>query len=190
VSLLQDRVLVYDSQGVPYDAPGNIGTGRRAFADLTLDAPLDMLWSGLHVKLHGQLQRTRVQDPVSGSVRDFTFAPRWLWDADVRRDAGKFAYGIAINDAAPAWIFRTDEIDRSYLLQPYGVAFVEYRPTARSTISFRLTNISNTAAAEDRQIFIPNRSSPEVVLNEHRYRNSHIQVGFTVKQSFGGNHQA
>lgn len=55
ISLLQDRILTPEG----FDAPGNIGTGRQAFADLTLDTPLDRFWKGLRVKLHGNVQRTR-----------------------------------------------------------------------------------------------------------------------------------
>ena len=46
VSMLQDRVLIcdLDHPGDPsfcFDAPGNLGTGTRKFAALTIDAPLD-----------------------------------------------------------------------------------------------------------------------------------------------------
>jgi hypothetical protein len=69
VSLLQDRILVFDDQGNAFDAPGNLGTGRRTYADLTFDAPLDQLWHGLHVKLHANVQRTRVDDPITNQPR-------------------------------------------------------------------------------------------------------------------------
>ena len=92
ISLLQDRVLVADEQGSAFDAPGIIGTGMRYFARLTLDAPLSVLWSGLRAKFNGQIQRTRMDDPVSGEPRNFNgFFPDWEWDVDVRRDADAFS---------------------------------------------------------------------------------------------------
>src|SRR4051794_6060994 len=56
VSMLQDRVLIcdLDHPGDPafcFDAPGNLGTGKRYFASITLDAPLSTLWKGLRAKL-------------------------------------------------------------------------------------------------------------------------------------------
>ena len=47
-----------------FDAPGNLGAGKRYFASLTVDAPLDKLWSGLRVKFTGTYQKTRVEDPI------------------------------------------------------------------------------------------------------------------------------
>ena len=43
ISDLQDHILVFDDDGNGFDAPGNIGDGRRSFAKITLDAPLTRL---------------------------------------------------------------------------------------------------------------------------------------------------
>ena len=165
VSLLQDRILVFDEQNKAFDAPGNVGTGRRQYADLTIDAPLDRLWKGLRVKLHGNIQRTRVNDPISGDPRDWSgFFPRWLWDADIRRDTGKFAYGISLFDNRRITFFRTDEFDSNFNVGfPYTNAFIEYRPSKQQTLTFNVNDISNTAGARYRQFFFPNRTSGDAV---------------------------
>jgi hypothetical protein len=188
VSLLQDRILVFDDEGNAFDAPGNLGTGRRQYADLTVDTPLDRLWKGLRVKLHGQLQRTRVEDPISHDQRDWSgFYPRWQWDVDIRRDAGRFAYGVQVSDRARTTFFRTDEFDINYNQGiPYTTAFVEYRPSAQQTLTLNLEDISNTGGARDLIIFDPDRRAGEPSELEHRFRNSHVRVGITFKQSFGG----
>jgi hypothetical protein len=188
VSLLQDRILVFDDEGNAFDAPGNLGTGRRQYADLTIDTPLDRLWKGLRVKLHGQLQRTRVEDPISHGQRDWSgFYPRWQWDVDIRRDAGRFAYGVQVSDRARTTFFRTDEFDINYNQGiPYTTAFVEYRPSAQQTLTLNLEDISNTGGARDLIIFDPDRRAGEPSELEHRFRNSHVRVGITFKQSFGG----
>jgi outer membrane beta-barrel protein/TonB-dependent receptor-like protein len=188
VSLLQDRVLVFDAQGNAFDAPGNLGTGRRQYADLTFDAPLDKVWSGLHVRLHGNVQRTRVDDPITGRPRDWSgFYPRWLWDGDIRRDVGKFAYGVSRSDNRRTTFFRTDDFDINYNEGfPYTSAFVEYRPTAQQTLTLNINDISNTGGARDLILFFPNRTAGDPSEHEHRFRNSHIRIGITFKQSFGG----
>ena len=191
VDKLQDRVLVcsLDSQGkeICFDSPGNIGTGKRYFADLTLDAPLDRLWKGLRVKVHGQLQRTRVKDPTSGRVRNFSdYYPDWSWDIDLRRDAGKFAYGINISDRDRFFNFRTDQIDGYPNIGPYSYAFIEYRPSSRSSLNLSVENLLDTAGAVDRFFFFPNRSNPEPGIHEYRWRDSHPRVQLTYKLSFGG----
>jgi hypothetical protein len=187
VSMLQDRVLIFDEHNVPFDAPGNLGTGRRQYVDLSIDTPLDRLWKGLRVRVHGQLQRTRVEDPISHQQRDFSgFFPRWTWDADIRRDAGKFAYGLSLNDYRRTTFFRTDEFDTNFNNYPYVSAFAEYRPTSRSTVTLDLNDISDTGGDRDRLIFDPNRLQPAPAFEDYRHRNSHVRIGLTFKQSFGG----
>jgi hypothetical protein len=188
VSMLQDRILVFDEQGNAFDAPGNLGTGRRQYADLTFDAPLDHLWKGLHVRLHGNVQRTRVKDPITGRQRDWTgFYPRWLWDADIRRDIGKVAYGISLSDNRRITFFRTDDFDTNYNEGfPFTNAFIEYRPTASQKLRLDVTDISNTGGARDILLFFPNRTAGTPSELEHRFRNSHIRIGLTFNQSFGG----
>lgn len=183
ISLLQDRILTAEG----FDAPGNIGTGRQAYADLTLDAPLDRFLKGLRVKLHGNVQRTRVRDPISGELRDFSgFFPRWEWDATVRRDIGKFAYGFDMSDNGRNTQFRTDVLDTRYNGGLFADAFVEYRPTGQQTLSLKLNDVSNTGGARDLLQFIPNRKTGEAAFLEHRFRNSHVRVALTLKQGFGG----
>jgi hypothetical protein len=82
--------------------------------------------------------------------------------------------------------FRTDEFDTNYNARPYADAFVEYRPSARQTLTLDLSVISDTGGARDLLIFIPDRRNPNPSILEHRFRNSHVRVGLTFKQSFGG----
>jgi hypothetical protein len=181
--MLQDRILTPEG----FDAPGNLGTGRQMYADLTLDAPLDRLWKGLHIKLHGNIQRTRVDDPISGEPRDFSgFFPHWLWDIDVRRDIGKFAYGFTMNDSRRTTFFRTDSFDTRYNFGfPYTYAFVEYRPTNSGSLRLYFDDLSSTGGARNLLTFSPNRTGVPDEL-DHRRRNSHVRIGMTLKQSFGG----
>ena len=158
------------------------------YADLTFDAPLDRFWKGLRVKLHGNIQQTRVRDPISGEFRDFSgFFPRWTWDVDVRRDIGKFGYGFTINDNRRTTFFRTDQLDTRYNKGlPYTYAFIEYRPTTTQSLKLYFDDISNTGGGRNLLIFDPNRTVAEPVQQDHRFRNSHVRIGLTYKQSFGG----
>ncbi|NTZ42350.1 TonB-dependent receptor [Altererythrobacter sp. SALINAS58] len=187
VSLLQDRVLVFDDEGQAFDAPGNIGTGRRYFAKLTLDAPLGNLWSGLRAKFSGQIQRTRVEDPISGEMRNFSgFFRDWEWSLDVRRDAGDFSYGFEVADGDRFTFFRTDEFDTSFNGGPFGEAFIEYRPDARTFIILDVDNLFDTGGNRERLIFSPNRALPDSVAREFRERKRHLSFGITLRRSFGG----
>jgi len=193
ISLLQDRVLICDpdhpgNASFCFDAPGNIGTGKRSFAAVTVDAPLTKYLSGTRLKLFGQLQRTRVEDPISGEMRNFSdFFPEWQWEVSLRRDKGNFSYGFGVSDRDRFTFFRTDEFDTNYNSQPYATAFVEYRPDKRTSITFDIDNAINTHGVRDRQIYDPNRADPDpFVIDEARERNRHLNLGLTVKRTFGG----
>jgi hypothetical protein len=187
VNQLQDRILIVDDHGVAFDSPGNLGTGRRYFAALTLDAPLTRLWNGLRAKFTATVQRTRVNDPITGKPRNWSgFYPEWQWELNVRRDVGRFSYGFDINDNQKFTFFRTDEFDTNFNRGAYMTAFVEYRPRPNTAITFDVDNLLNTHAARDRILFRPNRLFPTDVFEEFRDRDRHRSFGITLKQSFGG----
>lgn len=188
ISMLQDRILIFDDKGNAFDAPGNLGTGRRYFASLTLDAPLGRVWKGLRAKFTGTLQKTRVDDPITGKPRNFSgFFPDWQWDLTVRRDAGPFSYGFELSDNQHFTFFRTDEFDTNFNRGTYGTAFIEYRPDARTSIQLDVDNFLGTHAARHRIIFFPNRLDPvDGSVSEFRDRNRHRSFGLTLKRTFGG----
>ena len=192
VSLLQDRILICDpdhpdNAALCFDAPGNIGTGKRDFAQLTFDLPLSRLWSGLRIKGGGTLQRTRVEDPINHEMRKWSgYYPAWQWNVDVRRDSGKWSYGFSVNDNQKFTFYRTDEFDTNFNGAPYWTGFVEYRPWADTSISLNFDNIAETSGNRQRTLFRPNRADPVFVFDEIRERNRHQSVGITLKRSFGG----
>ena len=187
VNDLQDRVLI-SAGGEDFDAPGNLGTGKRYFARLTLDAPLAKLGlKGVRAKFNGQIQRTRVEDPISGEKRNFSGVyPDWEWSVDVRHDIGDISYGFVLSDRDKFTFFRTDEFDSNFNGGPYATAFVEYRPRPSTTITLDIDNAIDTSGNRNRLLFSTNRADPlAVVVNEFRERNRHLNIGLTIKQSFG-----
>ncbi len=188
IELLQDRVLVFDDDGNAFDAPGNIGTGTRGFVALAVDAPLDRFGiKGGRLKLNGQLQRTRVMDPISNEKRGFSgYYPEWEWSAEFRRDIGKFSYGMTVSDRDRITFFRADELDVNYNGGIFGNAFVEYRPDPRTTATLEVGNLFNTRGLRNREFTFPNRSLPDPTLNEFRERNSHTTFSIALKRTFGG----
>ena len=187
VSLLQDQILITDIFGNEFSGPGNLGTGTRDFAAVTIDAPLNRLWSGLRAKLTATWQRTRVEDPISHAQRNWSgFWPNWQYDLSVRRDAGPLSYGVEFFDNRHITFFRTDEFDTNMNRGVFMTAFVEYRPTPRMAINLSVDNVLDTHAARDRLLFTPNRAHPTLIRDEFRDRDQHPQVSITLKHSFGG----
>ena len=188
ISMLQDQILVVDDHGTTFSAPGNIGTGKRRFISVTIDAPLGKFGlTGTRLKINGQLQRTRVHDPISDTVRNFSdFYPDWSWDIDLRRDDGAFSYGFTVSDRDRFTFFRANETDSNWNGKPYGTAFVEYRPGPRTSITFDIDNLFDTDSQRERIFHSPNRSNPDPYRREFRERNRHVNFGLTLKQTLGG----
>jgi hypothetical protein len=191
VQLLQDRVLVFDDKGNAFDAPGNIGTGRRQFVDINVDAPLSKLGlSGVRLKAEATFNRTRVEDPIWHTQRRWTDNnanwPWFNWYGELRRDVGPLSYGLAASDRDKFFIFRTDEIYSNNNGGPYGTAFVEYRPDSRTTVRLDADNIFDTNATAHRLLYRPDRRILDPTFIENRERNIHTAFTLTVKRSFGG----
>jgi len=187
VSMLQDQILIVDDQGNSFSGPGNLGTGKRYFGVLTVDAPLGNLWKGLRAKFNATVQHTQVDDPISHRPRKWSgYWPNWQWELNVRRDSGRFSYGFDINDNQRFTFYRTDEFDTNFNRGAYMTAFVEFRPTPRTAINFSVDNLLATHAARNRILFRPNRAEPDRVFDEFRDRDRHQSFQITLKQSFGG----
>lgn len=183
ISLLQDRVLTADG----FDAPGNIGTGTNLFATALADLPLSRAGiKGGRLRLEGTLRETKVEDPLTGDDRAFSgFFPEWQWQATYRQDIDRFAYGFQISDRDSFSFFRIQEIDTNFNSGPFATAFIEYRPRPRTTVTFDVDNLLDTAGGRVRTFFAPNRGNLIPNIRETRERNVHLSFALTLKQSFG-----
>lgn len=182
VSLVQDRVPTPEG----FDAPGNLGNGRLRFVRATLNAPLGRLGiSGGRLTVDAQLQGSAVRDPYTGMPRQFSGTRDWRVLTQFRQDLSDWAWGITHFISAPTRIYRRDEIDSFDNADPFLEAFIEYRPTSRTTLTLRVDNAADVAATRTRQFFAPDRSSSAPVRFEQRVRDAHTQVFFTVKHSLG-----
>jgi hypothetical protein len=186
ISMLQDRILIFDDQGNGFDAPGNLGNATRKFAAGTLDMPLTKFGlKGAQLKLTGRYEHTDVLDPINGVRRRFSNdVPNWQWAADFRQDLGKWAYGFNVADRGPFTFYRIDEIDSNVNVGPFATAFIEYRPRPKTTITFDVDNLLDTQATRKRIFAFPNRSVPPSI-KEFRERNIHRSFSITIKQGFG-----
>lgn len=184
VSQLQDRILTEEG----FDAPGNLGTGKRTFAHVTFDAPLDKLGiKATRLRFDGTVQDTSVTDPLSGQARPWSdFWPSWRWELELRRDLAMWSYGMTLFDRDHFAFYRTDEIDDNFNQRIFAIAFVEFRPDKRTTLRLDFDNALNTKGQRLRQFFDPNRSAAQPVVTEFRSRNSHVRVSFSINRTFGG----
>ncbi|HZF42957.1 MAG TPA: TonB-dependent receptor plug domain-containing protein [Sphingomonadaceae bacterium] len=182
ISLLQDRVPTPEG----FDAPGNLGMGRKAFANLTIDAPL----GGFGIK-GGRLnfnvlgQRTAVRDPYTGEDRRFSGALHWDFNLNYRQDLGRYAYGLGYYAQPRRPFFRRNEIDEPNSGERRVNVFAEYRPTASSTLTLSVDNVLNNPFRRFRTFFDPDRSNPVPVIFEARERFQPRSMLLRYKHNFG-----
>ena len=182
ISLLQDRVPTPEG----FDAPGNLGTGRKAFANMTIDAPLGRFGiKGGRLNLNVLGQQTSVRDPYTGRDRRFSGALEWDVNANFRQDLGRYAYGISYFAQPSRPFFRRNEIDEPNSGERLINVFAEYRPTAKSTLTLSVDNILNNPFRRFRTFFDPDRSNPVPVVFEARERFQPRSMVLRYKRNFG-----
>jgi hypothetical protein len=182
ISLVQDRIPTPEG----FDAPGNLGNGRMFILKSTIDAPLGKFGiKGGRLTVHSSLVDTSVEDPYTHRQRHFSGFNLYAADASFRQDLGRWAYGATFFVNAPTFFFRQNEIDKPYSDNPYVQAFLEYRPTPKTTITFSLDNATNAPAFRGRTFFSPDRRNPFPDQFELRERNKHVIPSIGLKHSFG-----
>ncbi len=182
VSMLQDRILTPEG----FDAPGNIGSGTRSFAAITVDAPLDSLGlKATRFKFSGAIQDHSVRDPITGLIRPWSgFRPSWSWNAELRRDLKNWSYGAEIYSEGTSTVYRIDELDSFNNSGPFVLAFVEYRPDKQTTVRLDIENAADTAGLRRRLFFDPDRSAAAPVVEEFRRRDAHVGFSLSINRKF------
>lgn len=182
VSKLQDRVPTPEG----FDAPGNLGTGRQAFANFTVDAPLGRFGiKGGRLNFNVFAQNTAVRDPYTGRDRRFSGTLVWDLNAGFRQDLGRYAYGFNYNAQPERIFYRRNELDTSNSGERLAYVFAEYRPTPKSTLTLSVDNFLNNPSRRFRTFFDPDRSNPVPSIYEARERFQSRTVTLRYKRNFG-----
>ena len=182
ISLLQDRVPTPEG----FDAPGNLGTGRKAFVNAVIDAPLSRLGiRGGRLSFNVFGQDTSVRDPYTGRDRRFSGTLHWDFNLNYRQDLGRYAYGFGYFAQPRRPFFRRNEIDEPNSGERLVNVFAEYRPDPKSTLTLSVDNILNNPFRRFRTFFDPDRSNPVPVVFEERERFQPRRAVLRYKRNFG-----
>ncbi len=150
-----------------FEAPGNIGDGRRWGAILELALPLDSLGlSDARLEFEARWQDSTVTDPVtlqdrvlSGDTESrrplpFLGENRYAVTLDFRQDldAARFAWGFDVRSRAERPLFKVNELD----VYDEGVEFNVFAETTRwfgMKIRIDAQNLTNLGQVRDRKVF-------------------------------------
>ncbi len=180
-----DRIPIYSSAG-PYDAPGNIGSGEKDEAAVTLTLPTDRLGvKNGSLTAQSTFRRSRVIDPTTGQPR--SISGLHPLDAEVHFTQGlprwKALWGIDYYDQYQETYYRFDEIDSSKT-KSYVSAFAEYKP--RPDLSFRVEfqNLGGRGVRETRQIYLGPRNGFPLDYTDIRDTGGRRAIYFRVRKTF------
>jgi hypothetical protein len=182
VTAVQDRVPTLDG----FDAPGNLGSGTRRTARLTLDASLSSFgFTGGRLSVDALRRQTRVRDPNDGRFRRFSGESPWFVSAELRQDLPKrkMGWGLSYYAEGPVTVYRRNELDSVYPGADDLGAFVEYRPMKALTVRLDVRNLLDREVLRERTFYNDRRSDPTGA--ESRLRRQSETILLTVKGAFG-----
>lgn len=188
ISDVIDRVLVVTPEDA-FDAPGNIGDGKRDTLAMELSAPLDRFgFSGAHLRGSMAWRRSRVTDPVTGQSRSISEEKPVEASIELTQDlpALRLDWGLALEHIAERETkYRFDEVTRESEAMGWTL-FAERRIGARWRVRGEATDLFGRDFIETRDRYEGPRSTSVLEETERRRRRTPGYFSLTFRRSMGG----
>lgn len=185
-----DRVLIATDADT-FDAPGNIGDGRRRTLALEFSAPLDGFgFRGARLRSSLLWRDSRVTDPVTGRPRPISEENPFEGSIALTQDlpALRLEWGVEIEHIAERETeYRFDEITRESEAAGWTL-FVERRIGAHWRVRAKATDLFGRDFVERREIYDGPRSTSPLAGIERRERVAPGYFSLTFRRSMGGAH--
>jgi hypothetical protein len=176
-----DRIGVPSPSGA-YDAPGNIGSGTKDEAALSVNVPLDRL-AIPHGMLSGEatLRQSQVTDPTTGQSRGLSGLHQSDWAIHYTQGvpACKMSFGADIYGPWTQTFYRFDEIDTDKG-RTFVSMFVDYTPRTDITFKIEALNVTGQGVEHSRQVYNGPRNTDSLDFTDvHHIRTGHfIRIRF------------
>ncbi|TWI03061.1 outer membrane receptor protein involved in Fe transport [Luteimonas cucumeris] len=188
ISDVVDRVLVVAGDDV-FDAPGNIGDGRRDTLALDLAVPLDRFgFSGARIRSSLLWRTSRVTDPVTGEQRAISEEKPVEGEIVLTQDlpALRMHWGLEVGHIAERETkYRFDEIARESEGASWTL-FVERRIGSHWRVRAEATDLFGRDFVETREKYDGPRSTYPVAEIERRERTTPGYFGLSFRRDTGG----
>jgi len=183
-----------------FEAPGNIGDGRRVGIQVETALPLDRLGlKGARLDINARWQDTSVDDPVTGEERvisdrtslgrllplAFQIENEYAIAVDFRQDLkeARVAWGWDVRARGERPFFKVNELDVADDETEVNV-FVETTRWLGLKTRFSAVNILDLAETRDRTIYVAERGRSPIERRELRSRERGFRVELEVSGSF------
>ena len=183
-----------------FEAPGNIGDGRRIGVQLETTLPLERFGlPSAKIDINARWQDTSVDDPVTGEDRvisdrtspgrllplAFQLENEYAITVDFRQDLenARVAWGWNVRTRGERPFFKVNELDVADEGTEFNV-FVETTRWLGLKMRFAADNILNLAETRNRTLFVAERGLSPVDRREIRSRERGFRVQLEVSGSF------
>jgi len=172
--------------GATGESPGNIDHAVAYGFEWATTINFDpMGWRGARFDGRLQLQRSRVEDPLTGEKREISNFLLHLIEAGIRHDipGSDWAWGGNLSNVLGAPNFRLTEVGRQWEGPVWTSLFVEHKDVFGLTVRATVTNLTGARSMWDRTVYVGRRTGP-VAFIEDRNRTIGPIFSFQVRGRF------
>jgi hypothetical protein len=172
--------------GATGESPGNIDRAVAYGFEWNTTLNFDpMGWRGARVDARLQMQRSRVEDPLTGEQRSISNSLLRLVEVNLRHDIPNtdWAYGGGLNHGFSARNVRLTEVGRQWEGPYWTSLFVEHKDLMGFTVRASVTNLTGARSMWDRTVYAGRRTGPIAFIED---RNRHIGpiFSFSIRGRF------
>jgi hypothetical protein len=172
--------------GATGESPGNIDHGIAYGFEWNTTFNFDpMGWRGARLDARLQLQRSRVEDPLTGEDRSISNFLLRLIEVGIRHDipGSDWAWGGNFSNVLGAPNYRLTEVGRQWEGPVWSSLFVEHKDVFGLTVRATVTNLTGARSMWERTVFTGRRTGP-VAFFEDRNRTIGPIFSFSIRGRF------
>jgi len=164
------------------ESPGNIDNARLYGIDWNSTFNLDPIgWKGAKLDSKIKLEKSSIEDPLTGVSRSFSYHYDRVADISLRHDIpdSDWAWGLGMEYYHVQPFFRLSEVGREYEGPVYTRAFIEHKDVFGLTVNLMVFNLTNGRAIYHRTVYNDLRDSSSTLFIEDR--NLSVQPIFSLQ---------
>jgi hypothetical protein len=172
--------------GTDGESPGNIDHALLYGVEWKTTLNMDPLgWAGARFDARLQLQRSRVDDPLTGEPREISGALLRAMSLSLRHDipGSDWAWGGALDHGFSALNYRLTEVGRQWEGPVWGNLYVEHKDVMGLTVRATVGNVLGARSMWARTVYEGRRTGP-VAYFEDRNRTIGPIFSFSVRGRF------
>jgi len=170
-----------------FDAPANIGAGRKDEEQVTLTLPLDRLGlTGAQIRGDATWRQSRVNDPTTHGQRDITLLHPVDWTAHLAQDLPELRlnWGIDITGGWRERSFRFNQV-LTTKVSAYAIPFVEWKPRRDLSLRFEIDNATRGGLRRTREQYAGSRATSPLAFAEDRDTHFGQLYYLRLRKAFG-----